>query len=441
MGVPASLLQVVGASGGSSAAVTQRIVERAVELIPGADGCSLEMVERDHMVCLAAAGSLSAFVGTRTDLHWSIAGKAVLTDATVHCGDTRHDACSDREDSRQAGTASMICVPLRRGARAIGVLKVTSGAPHAFTKRDAATLGQLAGFVSATIVATRDLGRSAEDLIASVPSVDPALADVEGISSFVAHVIDPGAADGAEAAARVRSVLEDECLTTLLQPIVDLSTMELAGAEALSRVQLETPWPAKQLFTDARRAGLGGELQLLAVRLALRAATSLPEAAFVAVNLDVDGVSQPGLFSLLARAPRPVVIELTEEVRVDDYRELRGRLAALRRDGVRLAIDDTGAGYASLSHVVKLAPELIKLDIELICGIDVDPIRRSLVGAVVTFAAETGSEVVAEGIETRAELETVRGLGVHFGQGYLLGRPAAPDLLSLELAGVHAALD
>jgi EAL domain-containing protein (putative c-di-GMP-specific phosphodiesterase class I) len=351
------------------------------------------------------------------------------------------EGCAGREDSRLAGTASMVCVPLRHGARPIGVLKVGSQAPGAFTRRDAATLSQLAGFVSTTITATRDLGRSAEDLIASVPTVDPALADVEGISSFVAHVIDPGAAVGAEVAERVRLVLEHELLGTLLQPIVELSTMKLAGAEALARVQIEPATPVKRLFADARRSGLGPELQLLAARGALRAAASLPPDAFVAVNLDVDGLSRPELMPLLAEAPRPVVIELTEEVRVDDYRALRRVLSSLRRDGVRLAIDDTGAGYASLSHVVKLAPELIKLDIELVCGIDVDPVRRSLVGAVVTFAAETGSEVVAEGIETRAELDTVRDLGVHYGQGYLLGRPAAPELLALELAGVPSALD
>lgn len=440
MGRP-SLLHAVGDPSGSNAAVMQRIVERAIELIPSADGCTLELVERDELVCVAAGGTQSEAVGSRVDLNWSLSGKAISMDTTLRLDDTRSDSRTSRDDSLRGDTISVVVVPLHRGAVPIGALTVSARVANAFTGRDAGTLSQLARFVSTTITATRDLGRSAHDVVAALPSNDPRAADVKAISSFVAHVMDPRAADGAEAAERVRLVLEHQLLTILLQPIVELSTMEVAGAEALARIHLEPPTPTHVWFADARRAGLGGRLQLLAVREAIRAANNLPEDAFVAINLDVDGVAQPGLLPLLGTATRPVVVELTEQVRVDDYRDLRRVLATLRRDGVRLAIDDTGAGYASLSHVVKLAPDLIKLDIELVCGIDIDPIRRSLVAAVVTFANDTGSEVVAEGIETKAELDIIRDLGVHYGQGYLLGRPAAPELLSLERAGLSAALE
>ena len=97
--------------------------------------------------------------------------------------------------------------------------------------------------------------------------------------------------------------------------------------------------------------------------------------------------------------------------------------------GVRLAIDDTGSGISSLSHIVKLAPDIIKVDKELIRDVDVDPVRRSLVGAVVTFAPEFGATVVAEGIETKGEFEALRELGVECGQGYFLGRPGPLDNL------------
>lgn len=437
-----SLLHAVSAaSGASAAAAVQRIVQRAIELIPGADGSTLELVQGDDLVYLAAAGSQAELVGSHVDLYWSLSGKAVLSDSPFRCDDTRAERRANRDDCDRGSAASIICVPLRRGAVPIGVLKVTSRQPDAFTTRDVATLDDLGEFVSATVAAMRDVGRTADELFAAALRSDPRRADVEGISAFVAHVIDPVAATDAEAADRVMSVLEGERLTTLFQPIVELDTMQLAGAEALSRVLLDPPVPAYRLFAAARSAGLGADLQLLAVRRALAASNRIPGDGFVSVNLDVDGICQPRLASLLEVATRPLVIELTEEVKVDDYQSLRNVLSTLRRVGVRLAVDDTGAGYASLSHVVKLAPELIKLDIELICGIDSDSIRRKLVAAVVNFAAETGTDVVAEGIETRGELEVVRELGVRYGQGYLLGRPTEPELLGVELAGVRSALD
>jgi EAL domain-containing protein (putative c-di-GMP-specific phosphodiesterase class I) len=119
------------------------------------------------------------------------------------------------------------------------------------------------------------------------------------------------------------------------------------------------------------------------------------------------------------------VIELTEHIDFGQYPGLQGALVRLRKSGVRLAVDDAGSGYSSLTHILKLAPELIKLDRELVCGIDIDPVRRALVTALVLFAADTGAEILAEGIETSDELDVVRRLGVRYSQGYYLGRPAA----------------
>jgi len=102
----------------------------------------------------------------------------------------------------------------------------------------------------------------------------------------------------------------------------------------------------------------------------------------------------------------------------------------LRQHGVRLAVDDTGSGFSSFAHIVKLAPDIIKLDIDLVSGIDLDPVRRSLATAVVAFAAETGAKVTAEGIESAAELACVKSLGIHYGQGYFLGRPGPLEALA-----------
>jgi EAL domain-containing protein (putative c-di-GMP-specific phosphodiesterase class I) len=127
-------------------------------------------------------------------------------------------------------------------------------------------------------------------------------------------------------------------------------------------------------------------------------------------------------------------MELTEHLKVDDYPRLHCALDAIRERGTRLAIDDAGAGFAGLSHILKLGPDLIKLDRDITTGINHDPIRRALAGALVTFAADTGAELIAEGIETAAELDTVRNLGVRYGQGYHLGRPAAVASLPTSVA-------
>jgi EAL domain-containing protein (putative c-di-GMP-specific phosphodiesterase class I) len=101
-----------------------------------------------------------------------------------------------------------------------------------------------------------------------------------------------------------------------------------------------------------------------------------------------------------------------------------GSLKGLR-EHVRLAVDDAGSGYAGLQHLLEIQPDIMKLDIALVRSVDVDPGRRALIASMITFAHKTGCTVLAEGIETQAELDTLRALGVTLGQGYLLGRPAA----------------
>jgi EAL domain-containing protein (putative c-di-GMP-specific phosphodiesterase class I) len=126
-------------------------------------------------------------------------------------------------------------------------------------------------------------------------------------------------------------------------------------------------------------------------------------------------------------------MELTEEAKVDDYAQLSRALDQLCLLGVRLAIDDTGAGFSSFAHILKLAPDIIKLDRELTSGIDHDPVRAALATALVSFASQLGAEIIAEGIESAAELEVLRNLGIRFGQGYFLCRPVAIDSIPTSL--------
>ena len=120
-----------------------------------------------------------------------------------------------------------------------------------------------------------------------------------------------------------------------------------------------------------------------------------------------------------------MVLEVTEHAPVEDYDQLNRTLRTLRARGIRLAIDDAGAGFASFRHIVRLAPDFIKLDMTLTRDIDADPARRALATAMVSFALEIGATMIAEGIETEQEFRTLRSLGIGLGQGYFLGVPGS----------------
>ena len=180
--------------------------------------------------------------------------------------------------------------------------------------------------------------------------------------------------------------------------------------------------------------GIGVELEIASVKGALSSLPLLPENITLCVNAGPEAIISDEMCQLLATCEsRRVVVELTEQTKVDDYPGLSSVLDQLGLLGVRLAIDDTGAGFASFAHILKLAPDIIKLDRELTSGIDQDPVRSALGAALVSFASSTGAEIIAEGIETSAELEVMQGLGIHYGQGYLLCRPTSIDLIPSSL--------
>jgi EAL domain-containing protein (putative c-di-GMP-specific phosphodiesterase class I) len=165
-------------------------------------------------------------------------------------------------------------------------------------------------------------------------------------------------------------------------------------------------------------------LEAATLRAALRAASGLPPAAWLSVNASPAFVlaGEP-LRTILRKTMRPLVLEVTEEEAIADYPAFRAALAALGSN-LRLAVDDAGAGFASLRHISELRPALVKVDRALVAAIDGDPVRQALLAGLRHFADATGCILVAEGIETDGELAALRTLGVQFGQGYLLGRPA-----------------
>jgi EAL domain-containing protein (putative c-di-GMP-specific phosphodiesterase class I)/CheY-like chemotaxis protein len=243
-----------------------------------------------------------------------------------------------------------------------------------------------------------------------------------------------------EQVARIRSILDGHGgLTMVFQPIVDLTTGMTVGTEALARFSTDPVRPPDQWFLEAAEVGLGNELELSAVRLALNAFPVLPPDAFLSVNASPEVASGHELLSELERVPAGrAVIEITEHAPVSDYAALNSALRSARALGARLAIDDAGAGFASLRHILQLSPDLIKLDISITRGIDTERANRALAASLVTFASEIGADLVAEGIESAEELDALRDMGIRLGQGYFLGRPAALPAPQLQDAGQDA---
>jgi EAL domain-containing protein (putative c-di-GMP-specific phosphodiesterase class I)/FixJ family two-component response regulator len=224
--------------------------------------------------------------------------------------------------------------------------------------------------------------------------------------------------------ARIERALEAGALEMVFQPIVDLSTSRIVGAEALARFSCEPRRPPDQWFNEANEVGLGYELEMAAVDAALASIELLPADAALSVNASGATAMNTGLAEALGRvASDRLVLELTEHTRIEDYQAFQRAVDELRHQGVRIAVDDAGAGYAGLQQILGLRPDIIKLDAVLTRGIDSDPVRRALAACLVSFGVDTGAVIVAEGIETAAELDTLRQLGVPWGQGYLLARP------------------
>lgn len=224
---------------------------------------------------------------------------------------------------------------------------------------------------------------------------------------------------------RIRGVIDDNAIAAVFQPIVDLVTLEAVGHEGLSRFSDLSRGGPDRWFTEAFSVGLGIELEWLAATSMLSYFDTAPPELMLAINMSPAtalNIAENRLCDL-DLCPR-IVIELTERVPVEDYSALHRALGEMRSHGTQLSADDVGAGYAGFRHLLRLQPDIIKLDISLVAGIDHSHEQQALARALLTFAGDVGAQVVAEGIEEADELKVLQELGVPFGQGYLLGRPA-----------------
>jgi EAL domain-containing protein (putative c-di-GMP-specific phosphodiesterase class I)/DNA-binding NarL/FixJ family response regulator len=224
---------------------------------------------------------------------------------------------------------------------------------------------------------------------------------------------------------RINRVIEGHGRSMVYQPIVELEGHRMVGMEALARfVDDGEPWPIPRWFSEAAEVGMGTELELACNRAALADLARIPQDRYVSINASHRTAESDVLLELLdAVDAARVVIEITEHEAVEDYDRLTQALQRVRERGARVAIDDAGAGFASLRHILLIDPEIIKLDVSLTSGIDSDARRRALATALITFAEEMDIAVVAEGIETDLEHAALQALGVRLGQGYFIGRP------------------
>ncbi len=228
--------------------------------------------------------------------------------------------------------------------------------------------------------------------------------------------------EGLPGAEEVQELIDRGAVQIAIQPVVELSTGAVVGYEALSRFGGRIP--TDRWFKAASRYGLSGALERITLSKALTLLDSLPADEFLAVNISPAALADEVVIALLSGADLSrVVVEITEHEAVSDYDFARRTLGALRSRRARIAVDDTGAGFASLRHVLMLQPELIKLDTSLTRGIERDEKQQALVRAVTVFAAQVGADVLAEGIEEQAQLDAVLAIGVRYGQGWHLGVP------------------
>ena len=416
----------------------KRVADEAMTLVNGVDGVLMGFVrDPSWLTYECGAGHLKSRIGDRVPLAGSLAGLAFHLGETLFSNKTEIDPRVEREFCRITRARSLVCVPLWRHNVTVGVLYVSSCRPHVFDRRDLATFTSLAEFISVVLAVAVDLASVTDALLARADHDAPGAAaagenDWAAEERFMANVLNPGAMGRVETRSRVDRFLRGRGLTHVFQPVFDITNGERFAVEALARFSGRPKRTPDVWFAEAHELGVGVELEITSVKRALGSLPHLPGDIALCVNAGPEAMVSEELRRLLVSSkPSRVVIELTEEARVDDYEQLAGALGRLSSMGARLAIDDTGAGFASLAHILKLTPDLIKLDRELTSGIDHDPVRIALATALVSFALGLGAEIIAEGIETATELEVLRGLGIRYGQGFFLCRPTSVDAIPL----------
>ncbi|MDG4663716.1 EAL domain-containing protein [Mycobacterium sp. 236(2023)] len=249
---------------------------------------------------------------------------------------------------------------------------------------------------------------------------------VKQVADLVSTLITPptgGPNRSAEQRAAIRRVVAEQDFEVNFQSVHDIATGKVVGVEALARFSCE-PYRPDAFFQQAAALGLGIELEHSIVARVAAKMVHLPAEAFVAINVSPAAALVAPWDRLLEGVDRSrIVLEITEHSAVPDYEALDDVMEQCRSHGMRVAVDDVGAGFASFSHVLELGPEFVKIDQSITRNIDNDDARRRLAQAIAEFAGQIGATVIAEGVETQGELDAVSAAGITLAQGYFLSRP------------------
>jgi len=284
-----------------------------------------------------------------------------------------------------------------------GMLSCSAGvASYPDDERDAARLLQLAdGALYWAKRSGRDQSRRYDSRLAGQLSGDGQRAEIEAL------------------------LAKEDSIVPVFQPVLELATGRVAGYEALARMP-EGPFrPPDQWFNQAHRCGLGPALEAAALRAALRA-HDRPDRTFLALNVSPGALLSPEVRAALPERLDGIVIELTEHELFSTDLALDRELVRLRARGARIALDDAGNGYAGLQQIIRIAPDILKLDRSLVDGLHDDPHRFALLEALISFASTTRAAICAEGVETLEDLAVLASMDVTYAQGWALARPDAP---------------
>jgi EAL domain-containing protein (putative c-di-GMP-specific phosphodiesterase class I) len=233
---------------------------------------------------------------------------------------------------------------------------------------------------------------------------------------------------------RIERLIDDEAFRPVFQPVADLATNRAIGYEALTR--FDNGVRPDVMFQAAGRAGAGPDLEAATLAAALDASYALPAGPWLSLNVSAEFLVHDGrLATLLATRTRPIVLEITEHDAIGDYAAVRAAVSRLGPD-VRIAVDDAGAGVANFTHIVDLRPDYVKVDRSLVQGLEHDLRRQALVASIHHFARATDAWIIAEGIEQVSERTVLEGLGIAFGQGYLMAPPASATTFDGLTAGI-----
>jgi EAL domain-containing protein (putative c-di-GMP-specific phosphodiesterase class I) len=257
---------------------------------------------------------------------------------------------------------------------------------------------------------------------------------VAPVSASTAREQTLSADETASARAALSRLIDGEGLTMVVQPIAYARSSTVHAYEALARFgQPREGHSPLHWFSLAQEFGERPALERACLRGALELLACRPSGTSLSVNLSAPVLLEQPTMEMLEAAGDALadnlaglIIEITEETLVHADMQLLSAIEPLRERGARLAVDDMGAGYSGLRQITTVQPSYLKLDRSLISGIDCDGERAALVGALAGYARQVRSLLVAEGVETEAELRTIRRLGVPLVQGFYLARPGRP---------------